>query len=238
MRIKNITVLGDSLCMVRPPDLTYRNLYPYLLADSLSEKMLLQVNNRSKRANNSVKQWEPQNIIDDIDFSDSEYFVLHLGVVDSAPRLFSSNQKMILSIMSKIPLFKKIASSIIRVRSKNRFENTKKKPRTEVPLEQFSKMIECILKRIISENKKLEKIFVLPISPPSKLMLTKSFGIDDNTQKYNHAMISVVSDLNSDLIDIIDLNTRPDDDIYFNADGYHLSRMGHKWISDQILMHM
>jgi len=83
-----ITILGDSLDMPRlNENILYKDTYAYKLDSLLGNDYL--VINRSRRANTILEQANRQNINDDILSSESEYFIIHLGIVDCAPRLFS-----------------------------------------------------------------------------------------------------------------------------------------------------
>ena len=83
--LNRIIILGNSLSIPRPDDqVDYVNTYPYILVKSGYE-----VINRSRRINDIEIQSTEQNMLDDVDYLRPDYVVIHLGIVECAPRIFS-----------------------------------------------------------------------------------------------------------------------------------------------------
>src|SRR4030042_4022387 len=95
----NITIIGDSLPMVYAKYvLSYKNTYPYLL-QTLLGPCQYHVVLRSRRRNHVLTQSLRDNLDDDILYNDSEYIIIHLGIVDCAPRTFSLLEDRILYVL-------------------------------------------------------------------------------------------------------------------------------------------
>ena len=88
---QRIVIVSDSLSMPRPSEqpisLLYEETYPYLLKKQLNNEY--EIINRGRRSNTVIDQCNDQNIFDDILYFYPKFVVVHLGICDCAPRLFS-----------------------------------------------------------------------------------------------------------------------------------------------------
>ncbi len=116
-----IVLIGDSLSMLRPSEnISFNDTYAFKLA-----KMGYCVIDRSIRASTTesalkVTTW-------DMFYLDSDYYILHLGVCDCAPRIFKSWEYKILNIMNDLPVLSIISNFLYSYLSSRRYYYTKKR---------------------------------------------------------------------------------------------------------------
>jgi len=122
--------------MPRPDEgIGYENTYPYLLTQEN-----LEVISRCKRGNDTRTQSNYQYLMDEIIFLEPEFVVVHLGIVDCAPRVFSRFEH---STLRHLP--KEISRLLIGLASKYRKVITKIRLRTYVSLSSFRKNLVTII---------------------------------------------------------------------------------------------
>jgi len=218
MKDKRIVVIGDSLAMPRY-EVSFEDTYPYLLNQELEN---CEVIVRNRRANTTKSQVNPQNILDDIVFLKSKTVIIHLGIVDCAPRLFNKFEQLILSKLKGINKF------IIKFFSKYRFFFTKINPKVYVNKKEFYHS----LLKLIQECKKngVENIFVLNICNTNSENKKKSFNFENNIQEYNNILYNVVKEQN---VILLDVNSKINEDMLLE-DGIHLNLIGHRKIYEII----
>jgi hypothetical protein len=130
------------------------------------------------------------------------FFVIQLGIVDCAPRLFSKKAKKRLETLSGIPVLRRFAYRYIRYKSKNRLKFTKKKQIQEVPSEQFDLNIRSIIEKI-KNNNPIKKIWLINIAYPGDHLQNRSYGILEVINRYNMILKKIKED--EPLINIIDM---------------------------------
>ena len=216
-----IVILGNSLSMPRPKDgIKYSDIYAYKLIKSGFE-----VINRSRRINDIEIQSLEQNIVDDVDDLSPDYLVVHLGIVDCAPRLFSKGNRRILGLL---PDF--IVNKIITTLSRYRSTITKIRKITFVDVDLFEVLLRLMIVRIKKNNPNIN-IFILKILQTNKRNIGRSHNFDINIQKYNDVIEKVSREFR--------LSTKVIDPNFFYdgllKDGIHINKGMHKYISDQVL---
>jgi lysophospholipase L1-like esterase len=208
--MKKLVIIGDSLSMPRPDDkIQYEKTYPYLLNQALD---LIYVINRSRRANDTQLQLESQNIADDIDYIKPDYVVIHLGIVDCAPRIFSRNESF---LINKLRYGK---PQIIKFVSKNRKAFTRIRKIQYVPLFKYVRN----MKQLINIAKgHTPNIFVCNIAKTNYDNEVRSYNFAKHIQTYNEKLKELVKE---ECVELIDLNVYGSS-ILLN-DGIHLNEQG------------
>src|SRR5260221_3443319 len=122
--MKVMTILADSLALVRPEEGIYlKDLYSYKLQERFAGRLYAinhgRVGNHSRYENDSVA------FVYHISAEGSQFFCIHLGIVDCTPRLFSEGQKVFLSALSGSKLWGGLTRAFIRRRSNKRYELTR-----------------------------------------------------------------------------------------------------------------
>lgn len=222
-----ITILGDSLSIPRS-EVSYKNTYSFQLNELLSTKFT--VVNRGRRNNTVVKQIEKENLFEDIlYYKESKYFIMHLGVVDCAPRVFSQTERKLLALIRP----RRIAHNIISFKSRHRYFLTKFFPKVYVSETLFRENLQLLIESII-EKTASQKIFIINIADTNERNKSRSFGFEGNIQSYN-SIISEVVISNKDKIQVVDLftftNNNPDSLL---EDGIHLSKKAHDYLANNI----
>ncbi|MDH4944072.1 SGNH/GDSL hydrolase family protein [Sulfurimonas sp. C5] len=186
--------------------------YPYLLKNELKD---FEIISKNQRANTIKKQASSQSILDDIVFLNPKILIVHLGIVDCAPRLFTPIENLILSKLKWINKF------IIAFFSKHRFFFTKYNPKVYVKKSDFYNYYS----KLIKECKKngIEKIFLLNICDTNVENKKKSFNFEKNIYQYN-TIIKQIADENN--IYMLDMNFQIKENMLLE-DGIHINEIGH-----------
>lgn len=217
MRNRRIVFIGDSLAMPRF-EIALEHTYPYLIGKEGKNEVI----SRNKRANTSISQNNAQNILDDVVFLTPDIVVIHLGIVDCAPRLFTKKQNYLLS---KIKILNKY---IIKFFSDNRFFFTKYNPKVYVNKNEFSINITSLIKKCKKYN--VSKIYLLNISDTSLKNKKKSFNFNENIINYNSILDDISKKENIPLIDLYSCITSE----MLLEDGIHLNRLGHRKVFEEL----
>ncbi|WP_233008887.1 SGNH/GDSL hydrolase family protein [Rheinheimera faecalis] len=167
--------------------------------------------------------------------ANARYVVLQLGIVDCAPRLLTTLERAVGYLARKSRFSNSLFNYYIRWKSKHRMFFTKWFPMTRVKINAY----ESNMKRIIenfSENNDVDRFFVINIAYPGEGLISKSFGIVENIEKYNSVLntISLTSDGKVKVIDLYS-ETRTNKNWITIDDGHHIKSEAHSWIAESIL---
>lgn len=224
MKNKRIVIIGDSLSMPRPDEgVEYRDTYPYKLLEKGYETIC-----RSRRANDTKIQSQEQNILDDIIFLNPRILIIHLGIVDCAPRLFTRTESRIISLFPK-----NIKNLIIDFFSNRRMFFTKLRNISYVDSKSYIFNIEQIINRV---NENVHKIIIIKINKTNDINNLKSFNFDKKIEEYNILLDSLYNKLKNKIsIEIIDPNNCPDGLL---IDGIHINKKMHEFLYKEIEKNM
>ena len=203
--------------MPRPDEgVEYESTYPFLLAQNGHEVIC-----KSKRANDTKIQSLKQNILDDVLFLNPDVVIIHLGIVDCAPRLFTRRETRLLNL---VPI--SVSKIIINLFSKHRYKITKMRKISYVNAVNYRVNLSKIIKEIQSENR---KIILIKILDTNSSNLQRSFGFQENIEKYNMIIddIAIAFDL-----DILDPNLCNNGLL---PDGIHINKKMHDYIAKKII---
>jgi len=234
--VKIMTVLADSLALVRPEDhITEKDMYPYKIQVQLNGEIY--VSSKVVKSNSSTIENGPSGLVYHLQAGCSSYVILGLGIVDCSPRLFSKRMKAFLECVTKIPLVRKLAYGYIAYMSRNRLRLTRKKQQSETSLEEYKLNMKSIIEKIKLYNP-IEKIFLLTIAFPGPYLTERSWGIKENIEAFNSVLHDFVANEEA-LIDIVDVyaftKQHPE---YILADGHHISVEVHDYIAQSIVAKM
>jgi|APSaa5957512535_1039671.scaffolds.fasta_scaffold38315_1 acyl-CoA thioesterase I len=215
-----IVVLGNSLPIPRPEDgVGYHDTYPYILTS-----MGFEVINKSKRINDIEIQSIETNLLDDVDAFQPNYLIMHFGIVDCSPRLFTKNNRKLLGILPNI-----ITNNIIIFFSKYRYAITRFRKITYVSIESFEDIFRKIIVRVKKNNKNI-KIIVINITQTNEENRRKSYGFSSNISKYNKIFSKLECDFGPYL-------TLIDSNLYKNGllkDGIHINTGMNRYLACKI----
>lgn len=217
---KKLVILGDSLSMPRINDgVLYEDSYPSILANSIDFEVI----NRSRRANDTNEQLKLQNSFDDVTSIKPDIVVLHLGIVDCSPRLFSRLGNKVINKLKYINKY------IIKIMSKNRFFFTKLFKKVYVNIDKYKSNMEQIIDFLKENN--VEHIFIINICSTNKENSLRSFNFEKNIEDYNNVIDEVAKKTR---VTIIDMRKYTPEEILIQ-DGIHLNKNGNKIIADSII---
>lgn len=218
---RRLVIIGDSLAMPRP-ETPYEHTYPYLLKSMLGPEW--EVINRARRANRVDVQMEEQNLVDDILWLKPDAVVVHLGIVDCAPRLFSLRQHQVLERAPRI-----IRQYIIRFASSHRALFTKHFPKQYVPLAKFEPLYDALVAQLRREE---ITVIVCNIADTNEINKQRSFSFARNIERYNRIIEDVAMRYEAKLVDCYGLSREMDG--FLLEDGIHLSPHGAAAVAEEI----
>jgi hypothetical protein len=227
--MKTITIIGDSLSMVRPEgDIFFQDTYHFKLQELLYPEYYIILN--SRRGNNVVQESSGNNLYNDVLYNRSSFVVLHLGIVDCAPRIFSIFEQRILDFCLRLPVAQAPANRIIQLKSRYRHFFTKHFPKTYVAREEFEKKYRTILGRI-EDVAVPQHIHMINIADTTEQNKAKSFNYEKNIIDYNEIMNKLAAE-NGRTRSVIDFYSATKKNAgYMLADGIHPSKSGHAYLA-------
>ncbi|MBP2201423.1 lysophospholipase L1-like esterase [Methanococcus voltae] len=222
--MKIITILGDSISMVRPNEgISLRELYSYKLQENLGSEYYV-VNNAIR---GSYAKVQLNNMEDTVLCNNSEVVIIFFGIVDCFPRLFSRTEKLIMAGLSKFKL-DCINKAIIHIKSKNRYFFTKSQKKVYTRVYDFDKIYSDIILKI--EKTGCKQIILVNIPSTNEKTKKRNYGVDENIREYN---LIISKQLENKKIDLVDLYTITENNPnIILEDGHHISKEGHKILSE------
>ena len=220
MNSKRIVILGDSLGMPRARgygEIDYEDTYPYLLMNSIKNCEFI---SRHRRANDTNKQLISQYIKDDIEMLKPDILVVHLGIVDCAPRVLLRYQNAIVSILPSM-----IRKIILKIISKFRYDITKLNNKTYVKKNKFKENIGKIVD--ISDRIGMQ-LFFIEILITNEENNKRSYNFNKNIMEYNAIIEMSAMSKHVSLIKYDPKNN------YLLNDGIHINKKGNKFLANKI----
>ena len=226
-----IVIAADSLALPRPKhngDIPYQKTYGFLLEKSLQEKFPgSKVLNHGYRSNTIRILSEEVRLFDQILAWKPQIVLLHIGIVDCAPRIFSEIER---KIVSRIRPYSLRDWFIQYVGKHRRFIIRNRRLRVYVSLDEFATKYKQVVEKMFAQN-----IIVLAvnISPTIPDVAYRSPGLSENIEKYNEA-IANASYKKALLIDLYkEVHYRGAKECLLD-DGIHLSSFGHEVLADLV----
>lgn len=228
-----IIVIGDSLGAPRPwVGVTLKNTYAFKLSKLLGPNYF--VANYSVSANSTKKFVKESFLRTYIRNSDISYVIIQVGIVDCAPRLLSSFDRLLAGIASRVTFLSFAFNKYIGIKSKHRYWLTKNFPKTLVSLPEFEINYRRLINELIAGNP-IKKIYILEVAYPGVSLIERSYNIIENIKAYNKVLHRIKNDY-LDKIEII----RFYDKIKLNQewitvdDGHHIVSDAHDWIAREL----
>lgn len=226
--MKKIVIIADSLSLPRPKelgDIPYEGTYPYLLDMGLRTKLgnnapvVMEKGKRARTITDVKNDW-----VEYVSWRKPEVVIVHVGIVDCAPRVFLPQQKVFVDRIRVLWLrklilhfVKKYRRNIIRL-----FPN-----RVYTPFDFYKATVQHIIE-LAMQDKIKALIFINTISPPDSFEY-RSPGCQKNVEMYNKILYQAT--LNKDVY-LIDINKIFSEggllDKYITNDCHHLTVEGNK----------
>lgn len=203
--------IGDSLALPRPGVL-FSETWPYKCQYTFSESIIFE--NRSQWAQTTSSLLLPNYL----EFYQPEIVIIHLGIVDCAPRKIFENY----TLKHNALLLKKIFKNILWKIFKNKYKTF-----TIVKKEQYEYNIRNYIERCKDNN--VKKIILIPICPPAISFLKKN--PKTSVDEYN----SILKQLSNEYVFVDYAQALPNNsDAFYLDDGYHINNIGHDKIFEAI----
>ncbi len=224
-KISKLLFLGDSLLLYRPSDEIYlEDTYPYISMNELKKHGKFEIEIRGERRNDTSTVALDEKLIYNIVSSRPDIVVVHLGIVDCAPRLFT---RVEYNLISHLPSM--LRRLIIAFFRRNRRFFTKHFPTVYVKKEDFKRNMEKILTTIKNQN--AQSIIVNIAKPPDE-KLRKSFNFMKNVIEYNKILDTLAEEYNCPIIDFYNATLKHPE--YLLRDGIHPSKEGHLYLAKEV----
>jgi len=220
-----VVILADSLAMSREEvggERRFEVTYPFLLHESLLRRfgttspMVIERGMRLRTVEAVLTDWHEQVIL-----RTADVVIVHVGVVDCAPRVFLRRENRFLANRPKW-----FREPILRFVHKHRRRIIQTRPRVYVPLERFRRHIEEVTQRAHDTNL-LSLVYVNIIEPPQSVE-DRSPGFRKNVEDYNRV---IAHQSVHPRVTVVDLNRAIADQggsEKLTIDGVHLSIQGHQ----------
>lgn len=175
---------------------------------------------RSRRITDAVHAWENYLCLYEL-----THLVVQIGVVDSAPRIFSLRENHLIGRIR--PRFAR--RFIISTASKHRAWIVKRRKKVYTKPELFSEMTEKLISLVQSQNVKLAFV---AICPTHENLCERSPGFNDNVSKYNSIIKTHTDQAKCGFIEPLKNQEKPDN--FLLADGIHINPSGSILFSQSI----
>lgn len=216
----NIVILSDSLSLPRSDDLniiTLEQSYPFLLQQKIGNNF--NIINRGIRFTTTNSLVDFQYLFDNLIIYSPRKVIVQMGIVDCAPRLFSSFFRKLINRIKN----EKIRNAIILPFKKNRKFFTKYFKIRMVSKSNFKKNIQQFLRTMKNLN---IDVTLVNIPYTNKKNSNKSYGFNESIKDYNNLILDLKKDNKFHLIDInkesISQRILVDDGIHYNKNGCNI----------------
>lgn len=219
-----IIILGDSLPLHRPSEgIDFSDTYGNLLRERVGPEDYVFI--IGKRRNDSSIQADPERMLYDMEQFEPSVVLVQIGIVDSAPRLFS---KPVHQIISNLP--HRLRDLIIGFFSKRRKFFTKRFPKVYVSIADYESNMQKILDNIIKVG---AVPMIINIAKPPAAVASKSHSFINNVKKYNEVLGRLAERNDCRLVDFYKMVDENPDNMC--PDGIHISIEGNKKLADELL---
>ena len=225
-----IVIMADSLAMPRQEsdgNTRYESTYPYLLEQSLRRQVpdcvFIERGMRRRTIEYVLDDW-----LELVTLRSPEVVVIHVGVVDCAPRVFLRRERQFVEKI-RPAAFRRFILNFVH---KRRRAITKMRPRVYVPAERFNRLVEEVTRRA-REARVRALIFVNIIAPPAALEI-RSPGFTKNVESYNSILNSQTQISGTSLIDLDGIVRDHGGAEKMTVDGIHLNVEGHELLAHEL----
>jgi len=218
-------VIGDSLALPRETaSIRYRDSYPFLIQQSLNARLAPRfvpiVYDRSRPCltlPDVVRRWD-----EEIAIQDPDVVVIHAGVVDCAPRVFTPFQRRVLTHLRP----KAVRTAILRlVRRYRRQLVTLRGGMTYSTLDEFRSAAMAISERVAHQG--LRACFFVSILSPPPTLEYRSPGFAQNVVMYNAVLDEAAQNGGIQVVSMNELVQTYGYERVVLDDGIHISQFGH-----------
>lgn len=230
-----IVVMADSLAMAREGEtnVSFEATYPYLLDQSLRRRfhseapLVIERGMRRRTIEYVLDEWYEL-----VDLRKPEVVVIHVGIVDCAPRVFLRRERQFVENLR--PAF--LRESILRNVHRHRPAIVNMRKKVYVPPDRFNALVEQVMAR--AKASKLRSLVMVNIITPPAEMDERSPGFISNVCIYNDILKKHAEANGVYLIDIDRMIKEAGGVEQLTVDGIHLNEAGHEMLAREIENHV
>jgi lysophospholipase L1-like esterase len=230
-----IVVMADSLAMAREGEtnVAYETTYPYLLDQWLRQRfgsqapLLIERGMRRRTIEYVLDEWYEL-----VDLRKTDVVVVHVGIVDCAPRVFLRRERQFVENLRPGFLRRSILDYVHRHR--RAVVNMRKK--VYVPPERFNALVGQVMAK--AKASELRSLVIVNIITPPAEMDERSPGFIRNVGIYNEILRTHAEANGAHLIDIDRLIKEAGGVEQLTVDGIHINEAGHKMLAQEIERHV
>lgn len=230
-----IVILADSLALPREEDgnkILYEATYPFLLDQSLREHLkeraplVIERGMRRRTIEYVLDDW-----LEMVEMRRPEVVVVHVGIVDCAPRVFLRREGQLVEKLRPAALKKFVFDFVHR----HRRRIIELRPRVYVDPVRFKNLVERVVEKA-REFDVRSLIFINIITPPDE-MEGRSPGFQKNVEIYNRILSEQGAAAGVDVIDLNKLIQQKGGTSKLTVDGIHINEVGHKMLAQELEKH-
>ena len=230
-----IVVMADSLAMAREGEtnVAFDATYPYLLDQSLRRRfhaeapLVIERGMRRRTIEYVLDEWYEL-----VDLRKAEVVVVHVGIVDCAPRVFLRRERQFVENLRPGFLREAILSNVHR----HRRAIVRLRKKVYVPPDRFDALVSQVIERA-KASKLRSLVFVNIITPPAE-MEERSPGFIKNAGQYNQILKTHADANGAHLIDLDWMIKEAGGVERLTVDGIHLNDAGHAMLAQAIEKHV
>lgn len=230
-----IVLMADSLAMAREGEtnVPYDATYPYLLEQSLKQRfqseapLVIERGMRRRTIEYVLDEWYEL-----VDLRKADVVVVHVGIVDCAPRVFLRRERQFVENLK--PAF--LRESILRNVHRHRRAIVNLRKKVYVPVERFDNLVAQVIER--AKQSKLRSLVLVNIITPSVEMDERSPGFIKNVGVYNEILKSHATRAAVHLIDLDQMIKDAGGVEQLTVDGIHINETGHAMLATEIENHI
>jgi lysophospholipase L1-like esterase len=231
-----VVILADSLAMPRPRsegDIPDDATYPSLLDQTLRRKfggsapIVIERGARRRTIEFVLADWP-----DLVELKSAEIVIVHVGIVDCAPRVFMRLEHELLNQLRP----RALRDAILRFVHKHRRAIVRMRPRVYVPPARFRRHVEEVIE-LARASAVQSLVFINILSPPDDLE-ARSPGFQKNVLLYNQILEECVHGERLSLIDLDGMIREAGGSEKLTIDGIHINEAGHAIVASVLEEHV
>ena len=227
-----ISIMADSLALPRE-DVGVNDLlevtYPFLLDQSFRARfggaapLIFERGMRRRTIEYVIDEWYEQ-----VELKKPEVVILHVGIVDCAPRVFLRREG---SFVANIR-FNWLRNRILKFTHDHRRRIVEFRRKVYVPLPRFEGLVQTVVQKARETN--VQSLVFINIIRPTDSVEERSPGFQNNVIAYNRVLQEQTK---HSFVTLIDLNRIVEDGggaEKLTVDGIHLNEQGHVLLAEKL----
>jgi len=230
-----IVVMADSLAMAREGEtnIPFEATYPYLLDQWLRRRfqseapIVIERGMRRRTIEYVLDEWYEL-----VDLRKPDVVVVHVGIVDCAPRVFLRRERQFVENLRPALL----RESILRNVHRHRRAIVNMRKRAYVPTVRFNALVGQVMEK--AKQSKLQSLVLVNIITPPVEMDERSPGFIRNVAVYNEILKSHAKGAGVHLIDMNRMVQEAGGVEQLTVDGIHINETGHTMLAKELENHV